>query len=91
MAMNYEGFALETHRGDSGTAFVETLFMRGSGLYRTDLISTPKFISTLGEGPWMTRALTEADARAAHAAMVDRLDSALLARIARVSPGEDEG
>ena len=86
MAMNAEDFALETHRGESGTVFVETLFMRGSGLYRTDLVSTPKFIATLGEGPWTTRSVTEADARAAHAAMVDRLDSALLARIARVSP-----
>ena len=89
--MNAEDFVLETHRGDSGTAFVETLFMRGSGLYRTDLVSTPKFLTTLGEGLWTTLSVTEADARAAHAAMADRLDSALLARIARVSPGEDEG
>ena len=84
--MNAEDFALETHRGDSGTVFVETLFMRGDGLYRTDFVATPKFLATLGEGPWTTRSVTESEAWVAHQAMVERLDEALLARIARVSP-----
>jgi len=79
---------LVTTRGD-GMTRVETNYFRLSDNYVTGVLGE------LGDWPFLKTHMfeysrTEADARTAHAAMVDRLDAALLARIARVSPDEGQ-
>jgi len=82
---------LRTYRGD-GEASIETWKTDGQmeSFFTTVYVVGDLWNNTcVPPGPWFQVSNTEADARTAHAAMVDRLDAALLAWMARVS--QDEG